>query len=361
MSKRDPDDVAGADLPAAELEVVAGEAHERELDHGEVAQQLLDHPVDRLVVPGPDQRHRLGILGEQVGAEGEHARGGLVAAEEDAVGEPTQGDVVELVAVVGEQRADQPRPGVVALLLDRADQEVTRVAGRVERAGRAGAEVEPRHAQAVELGPVVHRKPEQLADHLERHREREVMHQVDVRAGRGQRVQAFGDDPLDQGFQPGQALLGELRGEVATQCRVARRVGHAQPTDLVLGVAALLGHELGEVVGEVLAGSEYRPRLVVPGHQPDAATEQLGQLADALGLAHPGQLGHRVQAVALERDPDRLGEETQLAQVETVAHGALEHPGGQALFHRGEEPHGVNLTRRRAERPIGNAPDQTTT
>jgi hypothetical protein len=60
-AQRADDDVTGADPGAEQIQVVAGEAGEGDLDDAEVAQQLIDHPVGRGVVLA-DQGERVRVL-----------------------------------------------------------------------------------------------------------------------------------------------------------------------------------------------------------------------------------------------------------------------------------------------------------
>ncbi|CAA9367891.1 MAG: hypothetical protein AVDCRST_MAG47-797 [uncultured Nocardioidaceae bacterium] len=101
------DDVAAADLPAADLHVLLGEARERHLHDAEVAQQLLDDPVDGLRLGG-EPVVDLRSLEEHGGAERQHAGTGLEATGEGAVGEAGEVEVVDGVALLADDLADEP-------------------------------------------------------------------------------------------------------------------------------------------------------------------------------------------------------------------------------------------------------------
>ena len=327
-------------------DVDAREPREGDLHHGEVAQQLLDHPV-RLLAAREQHLPGLRAAGDEVGTEAEHARRGLVAAEEHTVGEPAQRDVVERVAVVGEQPADEAGAGLGTLPGHGTDEELPRRGRRAEGAHAALGEVEAGHAQALEALAVLDRQPEQLADHLERHREGEVLDQVEVGALRLEDVEPVGDDPLDEGLEAGQLAAGELRGEVAAQLRVQRRVGHPEPADLLLR-AAPLRDQLPHVVGERRAVGQQRPGVVVRRHEPHAATEEVAEAGHRALLAQPADLRHRVEAVAAEGGGEPVGHPAQSPQVEAAAaHRAGQQQASETGGEPGTQGHGSIPAHRR--------------
>ncbi len=155
-----------------ELDVVLGEAREGDLHDGEVAQQLLDGAVhDRRV--GGDAAVVVGVVEQHGGAEREHAGAGLEAAGEHAVGEAAEVEVVDLVAVLADDLADQALAGVLALLAGRLHQEPPRVRHGTEGPLTAVRHVEAGRAELTEGLAVLVGQAEQLADHQERHGERE--------------------------------------------------------------------------------------------------------------------------------------------------------------------------------------------
>ena len=128
---------------------------------------------------------------------------GLEAAGERAVGEAAEVEVVDLVAVLADDLADQARaPGRCA-------------AGRTRRTGTratpptapmtrlaAVGDVEAGRAELAEGLAVLVGQPEQLADHQERDREREGLDQVDDAVVLGGDplglVELLLDDPVDR-------------------------------------------------------------------------------------------------------------------------------------------------------------------
>ena len=78
------------------------------------------------------------------------------------------------------------------------------------------------------------------------------------------------------------------------------------------------------------------------------ATEQRRELRRPAPRDQPGPIsGDRVQAVALERQGHRVGQEAQLAQVQAASHRALEEEPSHALLQGVEHPHGVYWIRSR--------------
>jgi hypothetical protein len=185
----------------------------------------------------------------------------------------------------------------------------------------------------VEERPVLDGQVQQLADHLERHRERELRHQVDLGPRELHRVEPGVDDLLDPRLEPGEPFAGELRGEQLAQHRVPRRVGHAEPADLVLRGVPILGDQAAEVVAEGVASGEHGPGLVVPADQPDVHAEHLGQLLHRCVRADLGHLGHRVDPDPLQRHRHRVGQQLQRAQVEAVSSGARQQELADAPLH----------------------------
>ena len=86
-------------------------------------------PVPFLVIcellglPDEDRAVVVGMLQEDGGAQREHAGAGLQAAGEHAVGEPGELEVVDVVAVLADDLADQPLAGLLALASGRVHQE----------------------------------------------------------------------------------------------------------------------------------------------------------------------------------------------------------------------------------------------
>lgn len=109
---------------AADDDVLLGEARERDLDDGQLTQQLLDDVVDAVRVLG-ERLPELGVLQQHHRAEGQHRSAGLQAAGERTVGETAEVEVVDLVTVLADDLTDQARAGVVPLARGLGEQEVT--------------------------------------------------------------------------------------------------------------------------------------------------------------------------------------------------------------------------------------------
>ncbi len=313
-------DVTGGDPLARDLHVLAGEAREGDLNHRQVPQQLLDEGVDgRVLVAEGDEV--LGVPEEDEGAEGEHAGCGLQAAGQHAVGEARELLVVDVVAVLLHQHAEQPVAGVLALLLDYVAQVGERLGYRAERGVGAREEVEAGGAEALELLAVLVRDAEQLADDQRGDRHRERLDEVDRVAVLPQRlhlVQPLLDEVVDARGESAEAPHGEFGGEQPAQPGVDGRIAEAEPAGVVV-----LGHpgvadEVGEVVAEAIGLAEHGTRLVVPRDQPHIHVERYGELGDRGLFAHLAQLGHRVEAVPAERHQGGLGEQPRFGQIKTT-------------------------------------------
>ena len=148
---------------------------------------------------------------QQHGAEGEHAGAGLEPADEDTVGEAGEVDVADRVALVADEVAEQTVPGPESLPGGGLEQEATRLGDGPEDPLAAVRDVEPGRHERPEVGPVLVGKPEQLTDHEERHRERELPDQVHLGAVRLHGGEATFDDLPDRGAQAFQAPHRELR------------------------------------------------------------------------------------------------------------------------------------------------------
>ena len=113
--------VARLDAAVPDRDVRARDARERDLDDGEVAQQLVDERVDRGAV-GDQRAPQLRVAEQHDRAERQHARGGLQPAGEQAVGQARQLVVGDVVAVLAHQHAEHAVAGLRALALDHVEQ-----------------------------------------------------------------------------------------------------------------------------------------------------------------------------------------------------------------------------------------------
>ena len=252
------------------LEVVLREAWEGDLHHGQVAQQLLDGAVHRRRVGG-DRAVVVGVVQQHGGAQREHAGAGLEPAREDAVGQPRQVEVVDLVAVRLDDLPDQALAGFAALLAGGLHQELSRPRHGTEGALAAVRHVEPGRPQLAEGVAVLVGQPEQLADHQERHGEGEVRDQVHDTGGRClvlDLVKLPLDDVRDPGPQALEPPHGELRGEQPAQRRVLGRVGEPQAPDVPVGRRATPAHERADVVAVARRVREHRTGLRLARDQP---------------------------------------------------------------------------------------------
>ena len=168
----------------------------------------------------------------------------------------------------------RPGPGRLPLPPGRLHQEAPRLRDRADRARAALGHVEPRGREAPEALPVLARQPEQVADHPERHRERERLHEVDDGAVPLHRVEPLLDDGRDQRAEPLQPVHGELGGEQPAQPGVVGRVGEPEAADVAAGGGAARAHQRPDVVAEALGVREHRARLRVAGDDPDRHAEE---------------------------------------------------------------------------------------
>jgi len=106
--QRGHDRLTGADAPAVDLDILCGGSHHTELHDGQVAQQLLDGPVDHRGVRAQGRQLRR-VLQQGQGAQGQHVRGRLVAGNKQQVPDADQLLVGEgaLGILSGDQAAEQ--------------------------------------------------------------------------------------------------------------------------------------------------------------------------------------------------------------------------------------------------------------
>ena len=237
----------------------------------------------RSVVP------RLRVLEQHPGAEGQHAGAGLVAAEEDAVGQAAELDVVEVGAVVGDHPGDAARRAGAGCARSDATRSMRncRVPAAVSKMPAPASRRSKRAAPWLpELLAVDLRHAEQVADDAERHREAEALHQVDLGPVGRHVVEGRRDDPVDVGLEVGQPAPGEVRrqhaaaavrGRAGRSCRGRRSARPGARSCRPMRSRTSLAKDVG--VGQ------HRPRDVVPRDQPDAGAEQAGQADHVAALA----------------------------------------------------------------------------
>ena len=288
---------------SADRDVGARDARERDLHDREVAEQLVDERVDRGVV-GDQRAPQLRVAEQHDRAERQHARGGLQPAGEQAVGQARELVVGDVVAVLAHQHAEHAVAGLRALALDHVEQVGEGLRDRAERAFDAAEEVEAGGRQALEIGPVLVRHAQQLADRQRGDRQREALHQVHLTAlggDLGHLVELARDDRVDPGSEAAQPVPGELRGEHLAQAGVCGWVGEAEAAGVLLGGDARFPDEVGEVAGERARRAEHGLRLVVAAHEPAADAERQLEQAHGFAVAQRCHLGHRVEPDALQR------------------------------------------------------------
>ena len=187
----------------------------------------------------------------------------LEAAGEDAVGQAGEVEVVDLVAVLADDLADQavargPRAAcAVASIRNLRDS-----GHRAERALAAVRHVEAGRAELPEGVPVLVGQPEQLADHQERDGNANVATRSTRRVG--------GRLPLE--LVELASTIAAIRGRSRSSRRIvnsgvssrrsrvwSRRVGETEPADVAVGGRAALAHERPDV-GAVAAWCPRAPR-----------------------------------------------------------------------------------------------------
>ena len=288
-------------------------------------EQLLDDRVDAPVSLSGSATQpvpQVAVLQQHRGAEREHRGAGLEAAGEHAVGEAAEVEVVDLVAVLADDLADQAGSRVVPLPGGLGEQEVAGAADRTDGAGAALGDVEARRRQRAERLPLLVGHAEQVADHQERHRERVRRHQVDRAVARGRGalhlVELVLDDRLDPGTEPAEPPHRELGGQQLAQPGVLRRVGEPETAEVAVGGRAAAAHVGADVGGVRRRVAEQLTRLGVPGDQPDVDPEERGQLVHRGLVAHLSQAGGRRHHVPLQRPGEGVGHLVEPGQVDAV-------------------------------------------
>src|SRR5699024_4499723 len=126
-----------------------------------------------------------------------HAGRGFEPAGENPIGEPAELNIGQVVAVAGQQRADQTVTGRVALPRDRVDKKLTRVGHRPEQAADPGGGIETGVADGPEPFTVGLRQTQQLTDDPERDRKSERFDQIDAGTGRLDNLELLINDLTD--------------------------------------------------------------------------------------------------------------------------------------------------------------------
>ncbi len=331
----DHDLVAGPDRRALELDVARRGAAEVPDGRG-VADQLVDgaRPVD---VVSAQQLQLIGELHQPEHPERHRLPGGLVAGDDHDRERVVELALVQRAAVdlgVGDEREDVVLRMHAALGVDaaadraellgvRAAERLEAVAvvlrGSGEHARELGVGVdEHRIAELDEAIEVLLRHAEQVAQHADRDRRRDPLHEVEL-AERQHLVQDAPRQVAQERLVARQRARREVAGEQAAPLRVQRRIGlHEVPASLELvrlhvldlGDAADLGRERRRVL-------EHRDDVVIARHAPEPATA---------GLVVP--VDGRVAAQQLEHVPRlSLGEQVVIEEIDVVEprHGPA-HP-----------------------------------
>jgi hypothetical protein len=218
-----------------------------------------------------------------------------------------------------DQRSDQSLARIPALGGDQVAQICPRFVDRVERRERSVAEVESGGAEPLDERAVRVRDAEQLADGQRRHRQSELLPQVDRAGDPGHRVESFVHNGFDPRLQPGQSVHGEFRRDETAQPGMHRRVGHAETPGLLPRRQPDPGREPAEVVAETVRAAQHRPHRFISSDQPCPDAQRQRQPADRRLLAQAAHLGHRVEAVPEQR---KQGAVRQHRQVSTEGHRA---------------------------------------
>ena len=216
--------------------------------------------------------------------------------------------------MLAHQHAEHPVAGLRALALDHVQQVGQRLRDRAERALDAAEEVEAGGGEALEVGAVLVRDAQQLADRQRRDRQGEALDEIHLPFLGGDPrhlVELARDDRVDAGREPAQAVSGELRREHLAQAGVLRRVREAEAPGVLLGGDARLADEVGEIAAERACRAEYGLGLVVAADQPAPDPEGQLQQAHRLAVAQLAHIGHGVEAGALERQQGLVGQQRQ--------------------------------------------------
>ena len=243
--------------------------------------------------------------------------------------------------MLGDERADQAVTWLDPLTTSGLDQEVARLRHRAEHAESALPDVEAGMAQLTEVVAVLRCHPEELADHLERDREREVGHEIDGRTGVAlglEGIEALRHDRVDPGLQPGQPASGELGGEQATKPGVVRGIGESESSDGLRPGRVLLADVLADVGAEAFGVGEHGAVLGHTRHHPHTQTEDRRQQVDRTRLAGASQLVDRVQPVALQGELQRPRHLLQRRQVDRAQSPPREQAPGSPSD-RAQSPH----------------------
>lgn len=253
--------------------------------------------------------------------------------------------VVDLVAVLLDQHAEQAVAGLFALLAHDLQQVPQRLRDRPQRRARTAEQVEPRGAQPLEVRPVLVGHAEQFADRERRDRQRELLPQVHRTVRGGHRVQLVRDDLVDPRRQPGKPAHRELGRQQLPQARVDRRVGESEAARVLVLGDARVADEVREVVAELRALPEDGLGLLVAGHEPGVHPERQVQLADRRLAAQPAEVRNRVETLAAQRLQRRIRQQRHLLEIETALLLAGDvpaaRPGEDA---RTKTPHGGDST-----------------
>src|SRR3569833_487296 len=268
------DALALADQFAADLDVGHRDPRGGQVGDREVAQELLGHVRGQVGV-ALELGELVGVLQQGHRAQRDHVRAGLMPGDEQQPGHA--GELVVVVPpgllIPHHQTAEQVLSRVLPLVGD----ELAEVVLELHEAGHpvlGGAGPAHHHLGVlVEEVVVLQGHAEQCADHRGRHRQGELLDEVDRRLLGEHRGEALVDDLLDARAHLPHPPVGELGGDHLPVRRVLRRV-HAEERRVRL---ELLRHrDEVRVTGMAPIRAEppvveYLPYLLIAGDQPGRA------------------------------------------------------------------------------------------
>ena len=305
------DDLALLDVLAVQLHVLGRVAAEH-LDRGEEAQELVDRARDQRRL-GEQPRADARLLGEELGRHRHRARRRLVARHQHHDPEAADLEVGEPVALdLGlEQQADEVVAAVLLALCDEVVEVLLELLARpLLPLGVLDRALEHAPHPVGPLRLVLDGEAHEHAERAERHRRRELAHEVAVPAphDRGEQGRR---QPVQVGPEGVDAALREDAVDDAAVERVLGRVELDRQLRVVAGLARRDHRRADHARGEAAPVDRGLGHVFVAGEHPEAAVA-VG-VDDRVALADLGE--HGVGVV----------DERRIVVVEARLHGAVGH------------------------------------